>query len=437
MDKFYDREKEIAFLRSVEEGSFESARMTYVIGRRRIGKTELLTHVFTGERVLYFYLVKKSEPLLCEEFVDEIQNKLGVTVRGNMRRFQDIFGYLMDMSKEQQFTVIIDEFQEFNDINPSIYGSMQKIWDLNKNGSKINLFLCGSIYSLMNKIFCGSKQPLFGRATAGMKIYRFDIKTIKEILNDYHPQYSSEDLLTFYMFTGGVAKYVDILATAKAFSLKKIMDVVFSENSFFLDEGRNMLIEEFGKDYGNYFSILSLIASSKTSRTEIESIMNISTGGFLDKLEHDFQLIKKIRPIFAKPGTKSVKYRIDDNFLSFWFRFIFKYRSLVEVKNFNYLRDIITRDYKTYSGLILERYFREKIIAEENISDIGTYWEHGNKNEIDIIAINEDAKWAIIAEVKRNRDNINLRELEIKAANLVKQLPEYDIEYRGLSMEDM
>jgi len=133
-------------------------------------------------------------------------------------------------------------------------------------------------------------------------------------LNDNAPEFSNEDLLTFYLFTGGVAKYVELLVDAKAFTLKEIVDEVLSANSLFLEEGRNVLIEGFGKDYGNYFSILMLIASSKTSRSEMESIMNISLGGFLDRLENEFGLITKQRPVLSKPGGKNVKYRIFESF---------------------------------------------------------------------------------------------------------------------------
>ena len=106
-------------------------------------------------------------------------------------------------------------------------------------------------------------------------------------MSDYHPEYTNEDLLTFYMLTGGVAKYIEQLVNKRAFTKKAIFDSLFDEGSFFLDEGRNMLIDEFGKDYGNYFSILSLIASSKTDRGSIESILYMDIGGYLDRLEKE------------------------------------------------------------------------------------------------------------------------------------------------------
>jgi len=437
MFKFYNREKEVVLLEKIEQKSMEAAQMTFVVGRRRIGKTTLLRHVFASKKTLYFFVEKKNEMLLCEEFTEEIENKLGVTVYGKMQRFKDIFGYLMDLSKTHHFTLLIDEFQEFHNINSSIYSEMQNSWDKHKNASKINLILCGSVYSLMKKIFENSKEPLFGRATARLHLKEFDIPAIKEILEDNYPSYTNEDLLAFYLISGGVAKYTELLADAKAFTKESILDEIFSENSLLLSEGHNVLIDEFGKDYGNYFSILMLIANSKTARTEMESIMNMNLGGFLDRLENEYGLVTKVRPILSKPLGRNVKYRINDNFLNFWFRFIFKYRGAIEMGNYAYVKKIIMCDYQIYSGIVLERYFLQKIAADENLSAIGSYWESGNLNEIDIVALNEYEKTAIIAEVKRNAEKINLNILQNKAINLVKQLPNYTIEYRGLSMNDL
>jgi AAA+ ATPase superfamily predicted ATPase len=211
MLKFYNREIEGELLEKIEQKSLETAQMTFVTGRRRIGKTSLLTHVFAAKKALYFFVEKKNEALLCEEFTEEIENRLGVTVYGKMRSFKDVFGYLLDLSKSQHFTLLIDEFQEFRNINPAIYSEMQNIWDKYKNES----ILCGSVYSLMKKIFETSKEPLFGRATARLHLKEFNIPTLKEIMKDNYPGYANEDLLAFYLLTGGVAKYVELLVSPK------------------------------------------------------------------------------------------------------------------------------------------------------------------------------------------------------------------------------
>lgn len=435
--KFYNRENELALLDNIEKLSHRSAQMTFVVGRRRIGKTSLLMKAAENTEFLYFFVAKKSEVLLCAEFADEVRQKLNIPIFGEIKTVKDLFGFLMELSKTRSFTLIIDEFQEFSSVNPSIYSDMQNIWDSNKEQSKLNLILCGSVYSMMTKIFESSKEPLFGRATQRIHLKAFDIPTLKKIFSDYVSDYENEDLLAFYLFTGGVAKYVELLIQADAFTFENMLNEILSENSLFLEEGKNVLIEEFGKEYGNYFSILSLIASGKTSRVEIESIMEIQTGGFLERLENEYGLIKKVRPILAKPNSRTVKYRIEDNFLKFWFRFIYKYRSAVEAGNLGYLKEIIRRDYAVYSGGILEKYFIEQLKAEMKYNQIGTYWERNNQNEIDIVAVNELEKQVLFAEVKRDKDKINLGKLKENSSVLVEQFRDYQLDYRRFSLEDI
>lgn len=435
--RFYNRENELALLNKIEKLSHSTAQMTFVVGRRRIGKTSLLLKATENENILYFFVAKKNEALLCAEFTEQIKQKLNIPMFGEIKTFREIFGFLMELSKNRHFTLIIDEFQEFYSVNPAVFSDMQNSWDNNKQESKLNLILCGSIYSMMTKIFENAKEPLFGRATQKIHLKAFDIVTLKEVLNDNVSNYSNEDLLAIYLFTGGIAKYVELLVQAKAFTLTTMLDEILAENSLFLEEGKNVLIEEFGKDYGNYFSILSLIASGKTARVEIESIMEIQIGGFLDRLENEYGLIKKVRPILAKPGSRTVKYRIEDNFLKFWFRFIYKYHSTVEAGNLDYLKSIVMRDYATYSGTLLEKYFVAKLQAEKKYNTIGTYWERNNQNEIDIVAVNDRDKTVLFAEVKKNGQKINNKLLKEKSAKLTPKFHGYKVEYRGFSIDDM
>ncbi|MCI0501930.1 MAG: ATP-binding protein [Epsilonproteobacteria bacterium] len=433
--KFYNREKELEKLRNIEASSLGGSKMTIVVGRRRIGKTKLIKEAF--EQKVYLFVSKKNETLLCEEFITVLQNTLNVKVLGSFTKFRDLFEYMMIQSKERSITLIIDEFQEFLQINPSIYSDMQNIWDEYKETTKMNLVLSGSIYSLMKKIFEDKKEPLFGRADAKIHLQPFRADTLKEILTDYYPDYTNDDLLSFFIFTGGVAKYVELFVNASAFTREKQLDLIFNEDSLFLDEGKNLLIEEFGKEYTTYFSILSLIASSKTSRSAIESILERNIGGYLDRLENEYTVIRKIKPILAKEGSRTQKYEISDNFFNFWFRFIYKNKSAVEIGNYSYVRSIVERDYSTFAGKFLEKYFIEQLKVSQNYSTIGTYWERTNENEIDIVAVNEMEKKVLIAEVKLNPKKINLDVLQHKSIKLIGGFKSYKIEYNGFSMADM
>ncbi len=434
--KFYNREQECEALQEIEVLSAESSQMTVMVGRRRVGKTTLLKRAFTATAVLYFFVAKKNEVLLCEEFSSEVSEKLGISL-GSYTSFAALFKAIMQLSESRNFTLIIDEFQEFALLNNSIFSDMQNIWDSSKDKSKINLVLCGSIYSMMRKIFEHSKEPLFGRATAKITLKPFNIATVKEILGDYNPNYSSDDLLAFYLVTGGVAKYVEQLVKYKAFTKKAILNYIFKENSYFLNEGRDVLIDEFGRDYANYFSILSLIASSKTERGDIESMLGMTVGGYLEKLEKDYGIIKRIRPFGAKEGSRSNKYLIEDNFLNLWFRFIYKYRSAVEIGNMDYVKNIALRDYDTFSGMVLEKYFRAKMIDSKEFSAVESYWNRKGENEIDIVAVNDFERRLCICEVKRNRSKISIPLLKNKAAEIVKSYTDYQVEYQALSLDDM
>jgi len=433
--RFYNREKELQNLKDIQKSSLSSSKMTVIVGRRRIGKTKLIKEAYKEK--VYFFVSKKNEALLCSEFIDIIESTLSVKVFGEFSSFKNLFEYLMNLSITTPFTLVIDEFQEFLQINSSIYSDMQNIWDEYKDKSKMNLVLSGSIYSLMKKIFEDKKEPLFGRANNKIHLKSFTVNTLKKILKENYPKYKNKDLLSFYIFTGGVAKYVEIFVEKQAFTFEKQLEVIFSDFSLFLEEGKNLLVEEFGKEYTTYFSILSLIASSKTSRSQIESILEKNIGGYLERLENDYTLIKKIKPIFAKEGSRIVKYEIIDNYFNFWFRFIYKYKSAIEIENYDFVKDIIKRDFSMYSGKFLEKYFIEKLQLEKKYSQLGTYWEKSNQNEIDIVALNELEKKVLIAEVKLNTKKINLEVLEEKSKKLEKNFKKYEIQYIGYSLEDM
>ncbi len=438
--KFYNREKEIAQLKEIQKQSLINAQFTVVTGRRRIGKTHLLLNATAGQPTLYFFVARKAESYLCQDFQYEIKEKLGIPILGEISSFGKLFEYLMVHSKSRSFNLIIDEFQEFFHIAPSVYSEMQHFWDVYKPDSKINLIVSGSVFTLMHKIFENSKEPLFGRATQMLKVRPFETAVLKEVLSDHYPSWTSEDLLALYCFTGGVAKYVQQFMDGGAYTRQAMIDLMIQEDSLFLQEGKNMLIEEFGKEYANYFTILSAIARGENTRAKIEAVVRREIGGYLTKMERDYGLISKTIPIFSKVETKNVRYTLDDNFLTFWFRFIYKYSHLIEIRGFRELKKIVSRDYSTYSGKILERYFRTKLIEEENITMIGGYWDRRGETEIDLISVNELKKRAEIIEVKRNSANIEIEKLKEKAYNFKKytgQLKDYQIVYKGLSLSDM
>lgn len=438
--RFFDRTKEIASLREIREMAKENAQFTVVTGRRRIGKTSLVWKAYEDEPILYFFVARKAERDLCEDYLNEIVSKLGIPTIGQATRFSDVFEYLMKLSAERHFTLFIDEFQEFFRVNKSVYSEMQRFWDIYSSKSHINLIVCGSIFSMMTKIFKDMKEPLYNRQSRFMTVRPFTPTVLKDILSEYNPSYTPEDMLALFSFTGGVAKYVQLLVDAKATTKAKMIAQIIKADSIFTGEGKAILVEEFGKDYGIYFSILSAIARGRTSRSEIESVVGKEIGGYLTKLEKEYEIISKKQPIFENTSSKNVRYIIEDNFFTFWFRFIYKYNYMIEIENYDSLRTIVERDYETFSGIMLERYFKRLLIERQAYTRIGSWWDRKGENEIDIVAENELSNDATFFEVKRKAENIDMQKLEAKAAAFLRSTGEFknrNISCLPLSMDDM
>lgn len=438
--KFYDREQEMSFLRNMREQAKKTARFTLVTGRRRIGKTTLIREAYKDEPFVYFFVARKAEADLCEVYLEEINEKLDIPTLGHSRRFSDIFRFLMQLSETRSFTLVIDEFQDFYRVNKEIFSDMQNIWDEYEKTSHINLVVCGSIYSLMQKIFKDKKEPLYGRTTGELRVKPFRPSVLKQIMADSKPDYSNEDLLALFTFTGGVAKYVNLLVDANALDKEKMIRHIASANSTFLYEGKNNLIEEFGKDYGTYFSILSCIARGRNTRSEIEDLIGREVSGYMTNLEKEYELIRKRQPLLEKSATKNVRYEVEDVFYSFWFRFIFKYSYIIEIENYDKLQEIIERDYNTFSGLMLERYFHRMAMESNGFTRIGRWWDRKGENEIDMICEDELEDRAVFYEIKRQKDEISIGELKQKAETMLRAtgaFKDYKIEFEGLSMEDM
>ena len=418
----------------------DHSRMTVVTGRRRIGKTSLIMKSVEGLPTVYLFVGRKSEATLCTEFIPIIAQSLDVFVPNEIKTFRTLFQYLMELAAHKPFNLIIDEFQEFYNINDSIYSDIQNTWDMLRKRTRMNLIVSGSIYTLMQKIFQQSKEPLFGRADNIIKLSAFDLTTLKEIMHDYRPQYSNDELLALYTFTGGVPKYVELLCDNRMLSIDEMISFIVRENSPFTDEGKNLLIEEFGKNHAVYFSILSAISGGINTQSEIEAALGgKSIGGQLKRLLEDYNIIVRQRPILAKEGSQTIRYEIHDNFLRFWFNYFDRHRSLIEIKNFIGLQTIVKSDYPTYSEKLLERYFKQQFAESFQYKAIGSWWESkGNQNEIDIVALKLEKKQAIVAEVKRQKKNFKPQILAAKAEHLKQKiLPQYHLETVCLSLEDM
>ncbi len=173
---------------------------------------------------------RKNEATLCAEFNTVIAQALNCFVPEEIKTFRSLFRFLMEKAENKQFNLVIDELQEFYNINDCMYSDMQITWDQYKNKTRIHLMVSGSVYSLMQKIFQNAKEPLFGRADNTIKLAAFDLTTLKGIMNDFRPGYSNDDLLALYALTGGVPEYVELFCDNRCLTVAKMIEFMFQQS---------------------------------------------------------------------------------------------------------------------------------------------------------------------------------------------------------------
>lgn len=424
--------------------------LAVVTGRRRIGKTTLIEKSMDGEPFVYLFVAKKDEAVLCRDFSREIREKLQMFVPEGITRFADLFAMLMQESRIRAFSLVIDEFQNFSEVNPSVFSDIQNHWDRNRLDGHMNFIVSGSVYSLMTKLFKDKNEPLYGRDDLTIKLQPFAPSVLKEIMDTYNPNYTADDILALYTFTGAIPKYIELLVDAGALTKNAMLDYIARADSPFIEEGRKLLVSEFGRKYGTYFSILQAISEGYNTQADIKDYLGKkSVGGHLDKLEVTYNLIDKKRPMWSKESTQNVRFEVSDVFLRFWFRYIEKNQQLIEIGQYPLLRRLIESDYETYSGDVLERYYKAELMESMRYRAIDGWWNpkgytdsKGNhqQGEIDIIAIDVDDKVAEIYEVKRNPEKFKKAILQEKVDFMKtqeKKLGKYTIELGCLALPDI
>ena len=440
--EFIGRESEVELLRKLRARSDRQAQMTVLTGRRRVGKTTLLREALDDGKGSYVHLpiTRQSEKTLCVELQAEVERVLGLGILGQSSSFRDLFRILMEASLKRPFTLVLDEFQEFDRINSAVFSQVAAVWDEYHVRSKMNLVVCGSINRLMNKIFFDDGEPLYGRNTASIRLRPFKISLLKTILARYYPKYTADDLLALWTVTGGVARYVDMMVGARALTRKKMIEEIFAQGSSYLEEGRTILAEEFGPDYGVYFTILSAIASGATTSAELKTLVGAEVNGYLTKLERDYSLVSKKIPLFEKETSKNCHYQIDDCFFRFWFRFVFKYRGLLELERYDQLRQIVVRDFDAFSGYALERFFYWKFAEETTYTKMGAWWNRKGEEEIDLVCEDELNGTIDFYEIKHDIRRFDKNRLQQKIDAFYEKHPEKKSMHavaRGLSLVDM
>lgn len=399
--RFYDRNIELERLKKASNLARNSAQMTTIIGRRRVGKTELAVKFLEDVKDgVYFFVSRKKIFSLVSEFGDGLRH-INPSVIGETSSMDEFLKILFETAMAKPIVVVFDEFQNFKYVDSSVFSIFQKFWDEYHKKAKIHLVFIGSMISMMEKIFSGRKEPLFGRATMRIEIPPLSPGTLTLILKDWNCL-SPSRLLDFFTVFGGTPKYYSIVDSYKftASPIEEILgELVLNKSGILYKEVYDILIEEFGKKYQTYFTILQAIASSKNTISEIANACGMAvnvTSKYMDELLNYYKIIERWVPFGSKKATSRMGlYFISDEFIKFWFRYVYRYESLIELKRDRDVLEYVKADFNNLRGMAFEKLVKETLIEINSrnafpfqFEKIGRYWDRKGETEIDVLLQN-------------------------------------------------
>lgn len=402
-----DREKESEWLESAYKE--KKAQLLIVYGRRRIGKSFLLTHFIKKKPSLYYLCSEENQ----REQIMQLSKSLGEALKDTSLvlnpffRWEDLFLYIYERFKNERFVLVIDEFPYLVNSNPAIPSIFQKYWDLYLNKTKIFLVLSGSSIGIMESAGITYKSPLYGRRTGQWRMLPLKFRDIAKFLN-----INIEELIRLYSITGGVPFYFLELDKEESI-LANIEKNILKKGSVLYDEGEILLKSEL-KYFPTYFSILKTLAKGEARQVNIADKVSIKPTSLPKYLSYLIKLgfIEKKVIITEKEKSKKVRYAIKDNFINFWFKFVEPARKSVEEDNQKEIEKLLD-SFENYVSKRFEDLIRREILKEINqelnifdFEKIGNQWgkfkgEKGkNTYEIDIVALNEKTREILFGECK-------------------------------------
>ncbi|PJM78429.1 ATP-binding protein [Bifidobacterium scaligerum] len=408
------------------------SQLVFVYGRRRVGKTETLTHFSRGKETLFFAAQNATREEQLASF-SRLMFEAGAPGKDYLRQYPTWESALTELSKlpepsnGERRLVVFDEFPYLVKADPSLPSILQNLWDHTLRNANIMIIICGSSMSFIEKELLAEKSPLYGRATGILKMNPMPYWDAVK----FFPDYSNEEKALAYAILGGIPRYLEefdpdepVDVNIKKHILRRIAPL-YSEVEFLLHEEL--------RETARYNSVIRAIALGDTSLNEIATHAMLSNGTVSSYLSSLMELgiVEREFPVTAKlkeqaKGTRGL-YQLSDNFFRFWYSFVFPYRSELEHGDAIsvYERRIapVLHDFagKPFEEICREWLWRESIADRLpfHAARIGRWWNR--TDEIDVMAVDDSGGHAIAGECKFRNTPMDMGMLNLlrrRAANI-------------------
>ena len=425
MKLFVDREQEMETLQNEYER--EGSALVVLYGRRRVGKSTLISEFIKGKKALFFLASEESEAQNRNAFKEKAAEFIDSDLlrSADIKSWDVLFKAIMDAPFDSKPVIVLDEFQYLGKANSAFPSVFQRIWEEILKDRSVMVILCGSLISMMESQTLAYGSPLYGRRTAQIRL--------KQIPFGYYHQFfpgkNRRELIERYAITGGVPKYIELFSEQKDI-YSAIEKCVLNRSGYLYDEPHFLLQQEVS-EVGSYFSIIKAIAAGNSKLSAIASILEIKSTSLTKYLKTliDLDILEREVPITEENPEKSKKglYKIKDNYLRFWFAFVYPNMSFIESGHSGIVMNKIRSNLvKNHTAFVYEDVCKERMwdlngqgVWPFYFAKLGRHWD--SKDEIDIVALDPEGKNLILGECKYWTEPVDisvLRELEAKEASV-------------------
>ena len=421
MKRFVDREQELETLQS--EYNRDGSALVVLYGRRRVGKTTLISEFIKDKNALFFLASEESEAQNRRAFKEKAAEFIDSDLlrSADIKSWDVLFKSIMDTPFERKPVIVLDEFQYLGKANPAFPSIFQRIWEEILKDKSVMVILCGSLISMMESQTLAYGSPLYGRRTAQIRLKQIPFGYYHE----FFPGKSRRELIETYAVTGGIPKYIELFSESGDI-YSAIQKCVLNRSGYLYDEPHFLLQQEV-KDVGSYFSIIKTIAAGNSKLSAISAALEIKATGLTKYLKTlmDLDILEREVPITEDNPAKSKKglYKIKDNYLRFWFAFVYPNMSFIESGHSRIVMNKIKKSLvPNHIAFVYEDVCKERMwelnandVWPFNFTKLGRYWDA--RTEIDIAALDPEGKNLILGECKYWQEPVGvnvLRDLEAK-----------------------
>lgn len=395
------------------------AEFVVVTGRRRVGKTALLSELATDKRALRFTAYLDSEESQLRRLSGLLrqieQPSLPLSDEFSYGSWEMLFRTMGALATHERLLVVLDEWPYLAGSSRRLASILQHVWDEALQQSQLMLTLSGSYMSVMDRDILDQRAPLYGRRTGQLVVQPLELPAAAQFL----PSYSAEAMVEVYAVVGGMPGY--LLQFSDQQSLwGNLRQAVLNRDSYLYQEPDLLLREEL-REPRLYAALLRAIAQGHHQVSQITNAAGFSdratTTRYLDTLR-SLGMVEHRQPVTAKPTSRTWgSWHLSDPFLRFWGSWILPYTTQIEFgETERLLQEVIRPGWDRFVGFAWEELARRhvyQLAAQHRIpfwpEEIGSWWSA--KAQIDLVAVQRERRSALIGEARWRRQPMNMADL--------------------------